>query len=589
MTVTLKPTIEQLSEQGKAVLSYAAMLPPDSIPLSWLRSLIIETFPEYDADPEPGYPDIWGRLRDQLIGLRLLQLTAFNNQDKDQLIVKMHRIVREVIPDCLEEDETTKLGKTFKLDEFLYNKAHEFRNKPESLVNNRELLSLFEAAKLLINNKSYLSQQIAAQSSSCLYNAGFYLNSLELTEAIINTSQSFETNQQVPSVWCHNMAGVAALSLYLNDQAESHFLKAQDFLRDPEESENQQLVTLTNLSCYYRETFKPESALNLSIKALALAEKLYDSKSDKVALRCVNLGLVYLDLSDLENAINLLERAVEIDRLNSQFSINTCQDISSLAEALRNKGMAEESELLSKEAIELVSENGVDSHPVVITLKMNLARIYEDKGEIEKSRDLLESAYEISKSNFGENSVQTADVLNNLGINSLASGNSTQAVNIFKRAIEIEKSGKSIRQIKLVHRELNLGIALMFNQEVEEANEIITSAWNDLLATNQLHILAARLLIIRLIIAEIRSENTETFIGQLHTLLSEKTLSSPGVDIKWALEELLKVFVSEKAQQLLDRLELFFRFINEKSFHNDFQGKSSSKHTSLIPLTEKWP
>jgi len=303
----------------------------------------------------------------------------------------------------------------------------------------------------------------------------------------------------------------------------------------------------------------------------------------------VNLGLVYLDLSDLENAINLLERAVEIDRLNSQFSINTCQDISSLAEALRNKGMAEESELLSKEAIELVSENGVDSHPVVITLKMNLARIYEDKGEIEKSRDLLESAYEISKSNFGENSVQTADVLNNLGINSLVSGNYTQAVKIFKHAVEIEKSGKSFRQIKLVHRELNLGIALLFNQEVEEANEIITSAWNDLLATNQLHILAARLLLIRLIIAEISSESSEMFIGQLHTLLSEKTLSSPGVDIKWALEELIRVFVSEKVPQLNDQLELFFLFINEKSFNNDFQGKSSSKHTSLIPLTEKWP
>ena len=59
MTVTLAPTLATLSPPESLVLMLAALLPPDRVPLPWLRAVASATFPDLGQDAPPGYDDPW--------------------------------------------------------------------------------------------------------------------------------------------------------------------------------------------------------------------------------------------------------------------------------------------------------------------------------------------------------------------------------------------------------------------------------------------------------------------------------------------------------------------------------------------------
>ena len=97
LSATLAPTLERLGEPERLALAYAALLPPDHVPLPWLRALMAERFPELGRDAEPGYPDPWQTLARRLLSLRLLQATGVRGPDGGPLVARMHRLVQELV------------------------------------------------------------------------------------------------------------------------------------------------------------------------------------------------------------------------------------------------------------------------------------------------------------------------------------------------------------------------------------------------------------------------------------------------------------------------------------------------------------
>ena len=102
---TLKPTLDLLSEPERLVLDYAALLPPDAIPLPWLRALAAKNFPELGRDAEPGYDDPWLSLANHLLGLRLLQTIDFTEDGRTPRLLRMHRLVGELVRSTDKEIE----------------------------------------------------------------------------------------------------------------------------------------------------------------------------------------------------------------------------------------------------------------------------------------------------------------------------------------------------------------------------------------------------------------------------------------------------------------------------------------------------
>ena len=45
------------TRQPELGVAFASLLPPDQVPLPWLRALVAKTFPEMERDAEPRYPD----------------------------------------------------------------------------------------------------------------------------------------------------------------------------------------------------------------------------------------------------------------------------------------------------------------------------------------------------------------------------------------------------------------------------------------------------------------------------------------------------------------------------------------------------
>ena len=96
LSATLQPTLECLGAAKKLALEFAALLPPDQVPLPWLRTLVAKTFPEMERDAEPGYPDPWKNVLRRLFSLRLIQTTDVMDADAQPRVVRVHRSIQYV-------------------------------------------------------------------------------------------------------------------------------------------------------------------------------------------------------------------------------------------------------------------------------------------------------------------------------------------------------------------------------------------------------------------------------------------------------------------------------------------------------------
>ncbi|WP_295608732.1 tetratricopeptide repeat protein [uncultured Lamprocystis sp.] len=105
---TLGPTLDLLAPAESLVLAFAALLPPDSIPLPWLRTLVGEDYSDLTRDAAPGYSDPWLDLVNRLLGLRLLQIVDVDPQSQAPRLVRMHRLVGELVKQRRKWDQNRR-------------------------------------------------------------------------------------------------------------------------------------------------------------------------------------------------------------------------------------------------------------------------------------------------------------------------------------------------------------------------------------------------------------------------------------------------------------------------------------------------
>lgn len=588
LVATLRPTFERLSEEEKLVLFYSSLLPADNIPLPWIRILIAKKFPNLGRDSEPGYPDPWLKLLRRLIGFRLLQVTNQKDNSGLPVIVKMHRIVQQLVSSFFSDNELKTKDAIFELSVLLLQRSIEICNNQ---VNNQlfwELESLYKSSQIwLINNRLY-SQNSAVYCCSALRNYGYYRFALELAELVLKQFSNGKSDSSISFIWFHNLAGIAAL--YLGDSylAESHFLKAQDLLNIQETDSFDKLDVLTNIGCVYRETFRPELALNPSKQALQLAEKLYTQNAPEVGIRCANLGLVLQDLCMLEEAIPLFQRAVNIHMNNKEFVLSACQDLSTLAEALRNQGLIAEAEINANRAYTLANDFGYNQHPIYISVLNNLAGIYEERGHYEEARSLYKSALEVAIFCYGSSSRQLSLCYNNLGVNSIYRGNNEIALEEIQNSFDLEFQQNKPNYQKLAHRELNIAIIYLLINNYEESLLHINSGWNykSKIALNDL--LAARLLLVRLSLSFFLEENFDIFIGQLCTLLDKDILPASGINLKWSFDNILKLSLKNCSPEQINKWNLFCNSLNSKSLQESNINMTTFVNIPRRKINEEW-
>ncbi|HBC80358.1 MAG TPA: hypothetical protein DEO60_15270 [Bacteroidales bacterium] len=589
LVATLNSTLEHLKDPERLALIYAALLPADQIALPWIRTLVTETYPEFGKDSEPGYPDLWETLLRHLLSFRLLQVTNLIAGSGHPVNVKMHRIVGQTMLTLASNDTISYLTIILKLGGLIYERSFELSLRPVDKNYIWELDCLFRSIQNWIINNRYLAQASGILCCSTLRDYGRYRVSQELAEMLIETINKGNTEPGISIIWCHNMAGIAALDMDDSVMAEYHFFFAKKLIENSSIDDLDRLDTLTNISCLYRRKNRPDLAIDHSKVALKISEVKFGKDSPETSIRCVNLGLVLQDLCNLKEAIYLFHRAVNIDMNHPDLSQNTCMDLSTLAEALRNNEQIEEAEKTIRKAFEIASEKGYNQHPLMMNIMINYAFILAEQNNFYEAERLLFSACEIASQFFGKTSSNYSLCLNNIGVLSMLKGDLHNALDKFQDSLRIEIDQKNPDKQKLAYRELNIGIAYLLDGNPVESLSHLHSGWNHKVRLGRHDLLTARLLLTRLAASFLLKESNDLFVGQLKTLNDEDILMASGINIKWSMAEAIKSIINTLPAEQIHLWNSSCKFENLKiEIDSSFELKDAVQIKKLN-LNEEWP
>lgn len=164
VSALFEPTFALLSEAAQAALEVAAILPPDSVPLPWLREVVGEEFPALLNVGEPWAEDPWLTVCRSLIGVRLLTGQFFI--EEQAVLVRLHRILRETLNERqgyeLREDRKQRLIYHAQL------RAKAFRAGNFSFEEMWEISALVDFARVVVPDRPLSASLLVANLSPVL-------------------------------------------------------------------------------------------------------------------------------------------------------------------------------------------------------------------------------------------------------------------------------------------------------------------------------------------------------------------------------------------------------------------------------------
>ena len=413
-----------LSPVEMRVLEYAALLPPDSIPLPWIFELLKEDFPEIVPDPQKPYRNPWN---DLVLKLERLQLTL--PSIGEPRIVSMHRLMQDAI-----------------------RKRHD-RNQQ----NLNHLIDYISKRAEFIVDIGWLQ----------------YENRWEIDPLVAFSLQllSEDNIHVVPlaNITIYHNLGEMELELGNVKEAKRLFEKSFEFYKEGDPT----------ILFYYYSLGKVELELGNLLKAKLLSEKaieICEEFSDKDDLQLLkievisysNLGRIERELENFTEAKRLYKRAIEISKKyfenDHPFFVTLYHNLGDTERALGNYQEA-------KRLIEISNENcvkhfGLDN-PIMSSIYSNCGNVEFELGNIEEAKRLFELSVEIHKKYFDPEHPDLAKLYSNLGETERKLGNFQQAKRLFEKTIDI-----IMKHFGLDYPKLELYYSNLGNVELELDNII---------------------------------------------------------------------------------------------------------------------
>jgi len=386
----LEPTLAGLSEPEMLTLEYAALLPPDSVPLPWLRDLVGEEFPEATREPEPGHPDPWRRLLRRVFGLRL-----FTPADEPSL-ARIHRLVQDIVSARMSAEGTLRSALTS------HAKA---RAEPMAAggwlrrEQRWELKPLRDHALALLAGIDGAGFVMADLVQHALRELGRYAECRDLVARTIGAKEAI-----LPPDDASLAASYAHLGLV--ESLLGDFLRARRLLH----------------------------------RAIETQEKTLSPDHPHLAASRSHLALVEYNLGDLNKARSLLERAIAAQsRALPPDHPDIAESYARLAIVALAEGALGEAQKLLQHAIAIEEEALPPDHPNLAVRYNSLAVLQVDLGSPENARELLRRALAIEEGVFGSKHPTVATTCANLAMAEYYLGNFRAARALLRRAIVIEE------------------------------------------------------------------------------------------------------------------------------------------------------
>ncbi len=391
ISATLKPTLKLLPENEILILKYSSLLSPDSIPLSWLKSLTEKVYPEFKVKNILGKDNPWISSINHLISLRLLKVVQMDNNGRSPSIVSIHKLIQEEIVTHIKDREK-KLREVIihikKRSFFLY--ENWLKKEVRWEINPIQLLAFF-----WMNNKIIESHEIAVKIAEPLKQLGKLTEAKELLEKAITIQENtFESSDYTLAVSYSDLANVESQLGNFNNSKKL----LEESVKILESIYTWLAACYSNLAAVEKELGNTGIAKKLMKKCLEIAENNLTIDQRSLALFYSHLGVIEMDLKNLEKAEEYLKKSIKIQK-------------------------------------KIYKANS----PFLAVRYMNLGLVKKNLLEIDESKRLLMLAKKIFEIDYNPNKANLAKCYSNLGLVENDMKNYNKAKKYFQKAIEIQE------------------------------------------------------------------------------------------------------------------------------------------------------
>ena len=465
---TLKPTLDLLTDREKLVLNCAALLPPDTIPLPWLRELVTEEFPEIGQDAEPGYDDPWLSLVNRLLGLRLLQTIDFTEDGRTARLLRMHRLVGELVRDTSSDSETL----ADRLADHLKTRCNELEGIWH--LHQWEIPPLIAYAQILLAQRAVIVPKFMRSLCQWLPEFDHGRHSEPLLRATLAQIEEHPTEDPLDLSTTLSNLGWTLRKLGRYVEAESHLRRAlaiDEHVPSPDESAL--AVRCSQLESCLSEQGKLREAEPLARRALELAEKALGPEHRSTLVKMNNLAALLYSKGDLASAEHIFRQVLETnERIFGPEHPGTLTCVSNLASLLQKKGDLGVADALHRRALEARERILGPEHADTLSSINHLASLLQKRGDLAAAEPLYRRALETSERVLGPDHPDTLTFANNLASLLKKEGDLAAAETLYRRALETSERILGPEHPDTLTFTINLASLLKTNGDLASAESL---------------------------------------------------------------------------------------------------------------------
>ena len=435
LAAVLKPTLDGLEPPELRTLQYAALLPPDHVPLPWLRELATADFPEL---AEPGqWGDPWEELCERL--LRVALFTRVEEETTSRRLVRVHRLVQDLVRGELPEPELTARQEA--VNDLVDRRDAALKTTSEWQDAQWEIEPLDALANLWADNEhakaAWLLNEVGQRRNHLAqWSAAEPLMRRSLTIA----EESYGAEHANVGACLNNLAEMLRATNRLAE-AEPPYRRALAINEESYGPGHPNVATcLSNLAQLLQATNRLAEAEPLYRRALAINEESYGPEHPDVATALNNLAQLLQATNRLAEAEPLNRRALAIDEESyGPEHPEVARDLSNLAGLLRATDRLAEAEVPYRRALAIVEGSYGPQHPRVATHLNNLVHWLQARNRLAEAEPLMRRALAIDEESYGAEHPEVARDLNNLAQLLQATNRLAEAEPLMRRTLAIWK------------------------------------------------------------------------------------------------------------------------------------------------------
>ncbi len=402
LAAVLGPTLASLTPMQRRAMDYAAFLPPDNVPLPWLKTLLTEDFSALATPTKWGDP--WKELVRHLVKLGLL--TPVQEESTSERQVKVHRLVQTLVRREMSGGE----------------EGWRWQWRVERLMKDRVL-----AVGETTNWEAARWELAPLEAVAWAWDQGGHRDAVATLGRVAIALQEVAEFTRAEGLFRRALA-VESRAADLDPAGEG--------------------IALNNLAELLHVTGRSAEAEPLYRRALAMAEAHPGSEHTSVAIRLNNLAGLLRETKRLKEAEPLYRRALAIwEKCHGPNHSEVARGLNNLAGLLRERNRPAKGEPLFRRALAIAETHFPADHPFIVTILSNLAVLLNATERHAEAEPLFRRVLTLREANYGPDHPEVALVLSNLALLLTETNRHAEAEPLYLRALDI-----SLRHFDEGHR-----------------------------------------------------------------------------------------------------------------------------------------